>query len=81
MKFKCVDPANQSDHYSFHQKKIPFIYFGVEDHKDYHKPTDDFESINQEFYTNSVSAILDIIKNIDQNVSLKTMFNNSKVIN
>lgn len=68
------DWTNQSDHYSFHQKKIPFIYFGVEDHKDYHQPTDDFENINQEFYQKSVKAILEIIKNIDQNVSLKTIF-------
>lgn len=74
------DWTNQSDHFSFHQKKIPFIYFGVEDHKDYHQPTDDFEHINQEFYINSVNAILDIIKNIDQNISLKTIFNDKKVM-
>ena len=52
------DPTNKdqddwtfsSDHRVFHKNEIPFIYFGVEDHKDYHKPTDDFVNINQEFY-------------------------------
>jgi hypothetical protein len=43
-------------------EKIPFIYFGVEDHKDYHKPTDDFANINQEFYVRAVETILAVIK-------------------
>ena len=33
------DWTNQSDHGPFHAAKIPFVYFGVEDHADYHKPT------------------------------------------
>lgn len=55
----------QSDHGAFHRKKIPFIYFGVEDHKDYHKPTDDFEFIQPRFYVNAVETILMAIKQID----------------
>jgi Zn-dependent M28 family amino/carboxypeptidase len=39
-----------SDHYNFHKKKIPFLYFGVEDHPDYHKHTDRFEKISPSFY-------------------------------
>ena len=58
----------QSDHGAFHRKKIPFIYFGVEDHKDYHKPTDDFENIQPKFYVNAVETVLMAIKSIDENI-------------
>jgi Zn-dependent M28 family amino/carboxypeptidase len=60
------DWTNQSDHAAFHAAKIPFIYFGVEDHKDYHKPTDDFENINQEFYVRAVETMLEALKNLDK---------------
>ncbi len=56
-----------SDHGPFHRKKIAFIYFGVEDHKDYHKPTDDFENIQPKFYVNAVETIVIAIKEIDKN--------------
>lgn len=55
----------QSDHIAFHRAKIPFIYFGVEDHKDYHKPSDDFASINQVFYVRAVETILEAVKAFD----------------
>jgi len=57
--------TNSSDHRSFHKEKIPFIYFGVEDHKDYHKDTDTFENINQEFYVEAVKLIIQSIENYD----------------
>ena len=60
------DWTSQSDHGAFHRKKIPFIYFGVEDHKDYHKPSDDFENIQPKFYVNAVEAIVLVVKSIDQ---------------
>lgn len=59
------DWTTQSDHVAFHRAKIPFIYFGVEDHKDYHKPTDDFENINQVFYVHAVETILEAVKTFD----------------
>ena len=65
---KSDDWTNQSDHFAFHQAKIPFIYFGVEDHKDYHKPTDDFANINQEFYVHAVETILEATKNFDKDL-------------
>ncbi|MFV0387176.1 MAG: M28 family peptidase [Pyrinomonadaceae bacterium] len=58
----------QSDHGAFHRKQIPFIYFGVEDHKDYHKPTDDFENIQPEFYVKAVETILSATKEFDANL-------------
>jgi len=57
--------TNSSDHISFHKEKIPFIYFGVEDHKDYHKDTDTFENINQQFYIKAVKLIIEAVENYD----------------
>jgi len=47
-----------SDHGPFHNAKIPFVYFGVEDHKDYHQATDDFESVNPDVYKSCVKLIV-----------------------
>ncbi len=64
---KGNDWTSQSDHGAFHREKIPFLYFGVEDHKDYHKPTDTFENIHPKFYVNVVETILMAVKSIDKN--------------
>lgn len=58
--------TNQSDQGAFHAAKIPFIYFGVEDHADYHRPTDDFERIHANFYVSAVETILQTIKILDK---------------
>lgn len=63
------DWTNSSDHGPFHQKGIPFVYFGVEDHAHYHQPTDDFENINQTFYIRAAHAILDCIMALDTNLN------------
>jgi Zn-dependent M28 family amino/carboxypeptidase len=60
------DWTNQSDHAAFHAAKIPFIYFGVEDHKDYHRSTDDFSGIQPEFYVKAVETILKAIRAVDK---------------
>ena len=57
-----------SDHRIFHKRQIPFIYFGVEDHKDYHKDTDTFENINQDFYYEAVKLIIKAIDNYDKSL-------------
>ena len=57
--------THASDHAIFHKKGIPFLYFGVEDHKDYHEPTDDYENIHPEFYIEAVKTIISVFKNID----------------
>ena len=59
------DWTRQSDQFHFYQKKIPFIYFGVEDHPDYHKSGDDFEKIDANFYSSSVETILRAVKTLD----------------
>jgi Zn-dependent M28 family amino/carboxypeptidase len=59
------DWTMSSDHGPFHEAKIPFLYFGNEDHAAYHKPTDDFKDITPEFYINAVNIILSIFESID----------------
>lgn len=59
-----------SDHAPFHKAKIPFIYFGVEDHEHYHQPTDDFETINQDFYLSCVELILQSVRYFDDELGI-----------
>ena len=58
----------QSDHGPFAKENIPFLYFGVEDHKDYHKPSDDFDNINPNFFYSASTAILKSIISLDKNL-------------
>ena len=59
------DWTNSSDHASFHKKGIPFLYFGVADHEDYHKPTDDYGNIQPEFYIEAVKTIISVFEKVD----------------
>jgi len=59
------DWTNSSDHRSFHRLGIPFIYFGVEDHPDYHRPSDEFERVNPGFFLNAVRTILAAVLALD----------------
>lgn len=59
------DWTGQSDHAAFHGVKIPFVYFGVEDHPDYHRPTDDFERIIPGFYVRAVRTIGGFVERLD----------------
>ena len=52
------DWTNSSDHAVFHQAGIPFIYFGVEDFENHHKPSDDAATIQQEFFAGAVRTII-----------------------
>jgi len=62
-----LDWTSASDHKYFHQKGIPFLYFGNEDHEAYHTPEDDFEDLTKSFYINATQTILMIVKEIDKN--------------
>ena len=61
--------TTQSDHAAFHAAGIPFIYFGVEDHPDYHKPTDDTERLMPVFYAGAATTVLDAVRTFDRNLS------------
>ncbi|MQA92440.1 MAG: M28 family peptidase [Gemmatimonas sp.] len=54
-----------SDHGPFHAAGIPFAYFGVEDHADYHQPTDTFERIDPAFFVEAVRMILAFVREVD----------------
>lgn len=60
------DWTTQSDHGPFHEAKIPFVYFGVEDHADYHKPTDTADKINRGFFVDVAETILDALLALDR---------------
>ena len=59
------DWTNQSDQFAFHQAGIPFLYFGVEDHKDYHRPSDDFDTLTRDFFVGSAETILAAVRALD----------------
>jgi len=59
------DWTSASDHGPFHDAGIPFLYFGVEDHPDYHRPTDTVDRIMPEFYLAAVETVLDFIRVAD----------------
>lgn len=63
---KLDDWTNSSDHRVFHLAGIPFMYFGVEDHKDYHQASDEFSTINPWFYVEAVKVIIQSIEAFDQ---------------
>jgi Zn-dependent M28 family amino/carboxypeptidase len=58
-----------SDHFPFHKAGIPFVYFGVEDHEDYHKPTDDIERIDPVVYRASLDIIRQAVVRLDQDLA------------
>ncbi len=59
------DWTTQSDHSAFNDKGIPFLYLGVEDHPDYHQPTDTFERLDQKFYTSVANTAIDLVIALD----------------
>ncbi|RZL46824.1 MAG: M28 family peptidase [Pedobacter sp.] len=71
------DWTNQSDQGAFNAKNIPFIYFGVEDHKDYHKATDEYQNINKTFFIDAANAIQEVILNIDKKQDIQAIFKQS----
>lgn len=62
------DWTNSSDHGPFHQAGIPFVYFGVEDHPDYHRHTDEFENIDPAFLIHAVETVSSTVRILDHNL-------------
>jgi Zn-dependent M28 family amino/carboxypeptidase len=58
----------QSDHGAFHEAQIPFLYFGVEDHEDYHKPTDTFDRIDRQFFGDVAALVIDAVAALDRSL-------------
>ncbi|WP_317201185.1 M20/M25/M40 family metallo-hydrolase [Janthinobacterium sp.] len=51
---------DSSDHAPFNEAGIPFLYFGVADHADYHAPSDTFEHINAAFFGRVANLLVDV---------------------
>ena len=62
------DWTNSSDHAAFHKAGIPFLYFGVEDHADYHQPGDTFEKIDPRFFSEVARLLVSTAAVLDQNL-------------
>lgn len=60
--------VESSDHAPFHNAKIPFVYFGVEDHEDYHKISDTADKVNPDFYLEAIRLIKEAIEIFDANL-------------
>ena len=60
--------TSASDHGAFGAQRIPYIYFGVEDHPDYHRPSDEFRNIAPDFYVRVVETVLDFVLDVDRNL-------------
>lgn len=54
-----------SDHGAFHQAGLPFLYFGVNYHDDYHRPTDDFDRINPAAFQSSTELAIASFRRLD----------------
>jgi Zn-dependent M28 family amino/carboxypeptidase len=59
------DWTAQSDQGAFHRHGAPFVYFGEEDHPDYHKAGDQVERLMPAFFTAAVRAAGDFIQRFD----------------
>lgn len=55
-----------SDHAVFHRRGIPFVYLGVENHPDYHQPTDDADRIDPSVLAVAVDAIVRVVRALDE---------------
>ncbi|GGM77472.1 peptidase M28 [Shewanella xiamenensis] len=51
-----------SDHYPFHQAKIPWLYFGVPTHPQYHTPEDTYETLDYVFLAAVAESAFELIK-------------------
>lgn len=55
-----------SDHGPFHQAGIPFVYYGVEDHDDYHQVSDEFSRIDPDKFLRATEAIVIAVELFDE---------------
>jgi Zn-dependent M28 family amino/carboxypeptidase len=62
------DWTRLSDHGPFHEAGVPFVYFGVEDHGDHHKPSDTVERIEPQFFGDAAEMIVEAVRTFDARV-------------
>jgi Zn-dependent M28 family amino/carboxypeptidase len=58
----------QSDQGPFAVAQVPWVYFGVEDHPEYHQPTDDFATLPQDFFKRAVATVVSASRAFDDDL-------------
>ena len=58
--------VNSSDHAAFHRAQVPFLYFGVNYHPDYHRPSDDFGTITPSVFISATELSIAGFRALDQ---------------
>ena len=61
--------VNSSDHAVFHRAQVPFLYLGVNYHPDYHRPSDDFESITPSVFISATELSIASFRALDRGLS------------
>ncbi|MDC8759480.1 M20/M25/M40 family metallo-hydrolase [Janthinobacterium fluminis] len=57
---------DSSDHAPFNEAGIPFLYFGVADHADYHAPSDTYAHINAAFFVRVSNLLVDVAARMER---------------
>ena len=58
--------VNLSDQAAFHARGVPFVFFSVDDHGDYHQPSDDAERIDAAWYRGAVQTAWETLMAVDR---------------
>ncbi len=58
-----------SDHGAFHRAGVAFLYFGVNFHEDYHKPSDDYERVNPAAFQSATELAIEGFRRLDAGLS------------
>ena len=61
---KSPEGMGPSDHASFFEKKIPVFHFFTGLHKDYHRPSDDFDKINVTGMVRITDMVTDVVTHL-----------------
>jgi hypothetical protein len=59
------DWTGQSDQGAFNAKHVPWVYFGVEDHPDYHRATDFPNRIEPGFFYRAAATVAEFVRRLD----------------
>jgi Zn-dependent M28 family amino/carboxypeptidase len=59
------DWTHSSDHGPFHDAGVAWLYFGVEDHPDYHKPTDTADRVDPTSFGNTIDMVIETLVALD----------------
>ena len=60
------DGYGPSDHASFYAKEIPVLFFFTGLHKDYHKPSDDWQFINADGEAKVLNMVVGVVNYVDK---------------